>query len=227
MDASTALADFNDRNGSTYRIDSRFMSGLQGGAWLIVDADGQRAVLKVGVRDVERLANIVERVRAGGYPTPAWMGHGSAYFVQEFVPGRGATPLTTSNTPQLIEVLERQAGLLDGLDLVHGDFNSCNILIDDGAVTGVIDVEGFRPGTRAFDYACLLREAYVEDYGDEVIALIHEAGRGVAGPDVLAACAAEAAEFIIGFKLRHEPWRLNEVRARLDRMARDLSEATN
>jgi aminoglycoside phosphotransferase (APT) family kinase protein len=120
-------------------------------------------------------------------------------------------------------VLELQADLLSGGDLVHGDFNSCNILIDDGAVSGVIDVAGFRAGTRVYDYACLLREAYVEDYGDDVIALIHDAARDIAGAGVLAACAASAGEFILEFKQRHEPWRLPEVRTRLERMTSDLA----
>jgi aminoglycoside phosphotransferase len=36
---------------------------------------------------------------------------------------------------------------LPGGDLVHGDFNSCNALLHDGQVSGIIDIEqrGFSP----------------------------------------------------------------------------------
>ncbi|WP_026256965.1 phosphotransferase [Actinopolymorpha alba] len=108
-------------------------------------------------------------------------------------------------------------------DLVHGDFNSCNILLRDGKVSGVIDVEAIGSGTRANDYACLLREAYVEGYGPEVALLLRQAGEAVAGPGVLALCVAATAFEIVGFKLQHEPHRIDEVLARLRRLAGDLA----
>lgn len=259
------ITEFNAAHGTSFRVRSRFATGLQGGAWLLSDETGRRAVLKCHAPpDVALLGADVERVRAAGYPTPAWIGTGvsaagSAYSVQEFVDGRGATPLTGATTPLLLAVLERQAGLapsrdndwparitspvrpdavelverFDRLtaspvplptgDLVHGDFNSCNILLDGSTVAGVIDVEGFGRGTRVFDYACLLREAYVEGYGDDVTDMIGRAAVAVAGPEVLAACAASAAYFIVDFKRHHEPWRISEVIARLCRMADDIA----
>ena len=45
-------------------------------------------------------------------------------------------------------------------DILHYDFNPANILIDGGAVSGVVDWEGVRPGDRAFDLATLLFYAY-------------------------------------------------------------------
>jgi hypothetical protein len=217
------LAEFNNRSGTDFRIASRFASGLQGGAWLLVDGSGRRAVLKSGVTGVESLASMVEVARDGGYPTPRWLGFGATFYVQEYVEGVGATPLTSANTPLLLDVLELQADLLPDGDLVHGDFNSCNILLGADGVAGVIDVGGFRAGTRLYDYACLLREAYVEDYGDDVISLITTAALDAGDPAVLAACASEASEFILGFKQQHEPWRMDEVRSRLRRMHADLA----
>ncbi len=110
-------------------------------------------------------------------------------------------------------------------DLVHGDFNSCNIVLHEGRVSGVIDIETLGNGTRAVDYACLLREAYVEDYGREVTRLVLRAGDAVAGRGVLAVCAAAAAFFIVPFKLRHEPERIDEVLSRLHDLATDLADA--
>jgi hypothetical protein len=250
-----ALREFNAQHRATYRLHSRFSSGLQGGAWLLVDDAGRRAILKTAVPDdIPDLARCVERVRASGYPTPRWLGYGSTYAVIEHVEGRSATPLTTVTTPLLLAVLERQAGLAPARDvrrdqpaagppelvarferlpkplslpvgdLVHGDFNSCNIMLDGGTVSGVIDVDGLGRGTRVYDYACLLREAYVEDYGEEVRTMIRHAAVAVAGPAVLAACAASAAYFIVGFKQRHEPHRMAEIVARLCRMADDVAD---
>jgi hypothetical protein len=112
---------------------------------------------------------------------------------------------------------------IPGKDLVHGDFNSCNILLRDGRVSGVIDVDGLGSGTRVIDYACLLREAYVEGYGSAVAARIRRAAEAVAGPGVLAVCATAAAFFIVEFKLRHDPAAVPEVLSRLDRLALDLA----
>ncbi|HEX3812330.1 MAG TPA: phosphotransferase [Mycobacteriales bacterium] len=112
---------------------------------------------------------------------------------------------------------------LPGGDLAHGDFNSCNILLREGRVSGVIDLDGLGSGTRVIDYACLLRECYVEGYGSAVSARIHRAAEAVAGPAVLAVCATVAAFFIVEFKLRHEPAAVPEVLSHLDQLAIDLA----
>jgi hypothetical protein len=108
-------------------------------------------------------------------------------------------------------------------DMVHGDFNSCNIMLHEDRVSGVIDVEALGSGTRVIDYAWLLREAYVEDYGPEVTHLIRWAGEAVAGPGALALCVAATAFDIVRFKLRHEPSRLAEILTRLHELADDLA----
>lgn len=104
-------------------------------------------------------------------------------------------------------------------DLVHGDFNTCNVLLDGGAVGGVIDVMALGGGSRVVDYACLLREAYVEGYGDEVTRHLREAGAAVAGPGPLALCVAATAFFIVGFKRRHQPDALPRVLTGLHHLA--------
>jgi hypothetical protein len=100
-------------------------------------------------------------------------------------------------------------------DLVHGDFNTCNVLLTDGAVSAVIDIEELGSGTRVIDPGCLLREAYVQHYHPEVKRRLRRAGESVAGPGPLAVCAVAAAFFIVGFKLRYEPAVVLATMARL------------
>lgn len=110
-------------------------------------------------------------------------------------------------------------------DLVHGDFNSCNILLREGAVSAVIDIDELGSGTRVLDYAALLREAYVEGYHPDVASRIQQAAEQVAGPAVLAWCAAPAAFFITPFKARHAPTQLPAALERLHHMADALAKA--
>jgi len=49
-----------------------------------------------------------------------------------------------------------QAPALPSADLAHLDFHHLNVLVEGGAVTGVIDCEGIRPGDHAFDLVTLL-----------------------------------------------------------------------
>jgi len=279
------VEELNAAHGLRFVLHGRCASGLQGGAWTLADASGRLAVLKRqdtgSGPDIRRLAAAVAHIRESGYPTPAWIASGStstgtAYWVQECLPGRSATPLTAPVTELLLDVLERQAELhpgldrdwsarvtamalsdeddapratlrglgragtsllarydrlladvtpasLPGRDLVHGDFNSCNILLHRGSVSGVIDIQDIGGGSRVVDYACLLREAYVQGYGRDVIGLIRRKGEAVAGLGALVLCVAAAAFFIVGFKLRHEPAAVPTVLARLHQLADDLA----
>jgi hypothetical protein len=275
----------NTAHATRFELRGRCAHGLQGGAWTLADDAGRLAVLKLwpgSGPDLGPVAAAVGHVRAAGYPTPAWLASGTSasgasYWVQEYVPGRAATPLTASTVGTLVDVLERQAGLdpgpardwgqrvtamalsdedgglravvrglgsvggsllddydrlldraggvrLPGRDMVHGDFNSCNILLDEGGgIRGVIDVQDMGTGSRAVDYACLLREAYVQDYGDEVTRVIRRGGEAVAGWAPFVVCVAAAAFFIVGFKLRHEPAAIPATLARLQLLADDLA----
>jgi hypothetical protein len=113
---------------------------------------------------------------------------------------------------------------LPGGDLVHGDYNSCNVLMHDGAISGVIDVEALGSGTRAIDYAWLLREAWVVGAGEDVARLIRRAGEAVAGAGVLAVCVAATAFDIVRFQAVHDdPANMPGVLDSLHRLAEDLS----
>lgn len=51
-------------------------------------------------------------------------------------------------------------------DIVHWDFQSANILVDGGAVSGVVDWEGTCLGDCTFDLATLLYYAYADENHD-------------------------------------------------------------
>jgi hypothetical protein len=85
-----------------------------------------------GRRSIHRAAGAVAKIRAAGYPTPAWLAvgittSGFGYQIQGFVPGRSPNRVTVREARPLIEVLETHAGL-----------------------------EALGSGTRVFDYATLL-----------------------------------------------------------------------
>jgi hypothetical protein len=263
MNAEQMLDGINRRHGLSLVPRRRFPTGLQGGAWLVVDPAGGPAVLKWWPGRSRDLTATIDRLRARGYPTPRWLAEGSsgefAYCVQEFASGRPASPITAATVGGILRTLDRHEGLappngrdwntevaemahlgrnvtgrytrllavfegveLPAGDLVHGDFNSINILLAGGRVSGIIDVDNLGHGSRVIDYACLLRESYVEGYGPAVTEPILNAGLKVAGPGPLAIAATAAAYFIVGFKQKHEPHRMPEILDRLDRMAEDI-----
>lgn len=86
---------------------------------------------------------------------------------------------------------------IPGGDMVHGDFNTCNVLAAGAHVTGVIDADAFGHGTRAIDYAWLVREAFADGADRAVADLVREAGEAVAGPAVFAKCTAHTALDIV------------------------------
>ena len=67
------------------------------------------------------------------------------------------------------QIVKVESGRLEELEsdrrLVHGDFNPTNILIDDGAVSGVLDWEYCHSGTPYMDIGNLLRHTPAEYHG--------------------------------------------------------------
>jgi aminoglycoside phosphotransferase (APT) family kinase protein len=132
-----------------------------------------------------------------------WIGRAGAGLVERF--DAVLAPYTAPDLP-------------DG-DLVHGDFNTCNVLTHHGEVSAVIDIDACGSGTRAVDYAWLLREAFVTSADPEAIATIRRAGEAVAGPGVFAICAAATAFDITRFTSRHDPDSLPWLLGGLHRLA--------
>lgn len=88
---------------------------------------------------------------------------------------------------QLVELCRRLADDVDDRcwprsDMVHGDFRPGNVLMMDGKVTGVVDVEA-----RAFDFATLLS---FEQIDADAVELLVAAGAAAGGRQALRACTA-------------------------------------
>ncbi len=124
VDARTAqavLSEANHKHDTQFRLHHRFDDGVQSGVWLLTDEAGRRAVLKwsptrTWAHQIEHDAEGVAKIRAAGYPTPAWLAVGTStdgfgYQVQEFVTGHSPIQVTVNEAWLLIDLLETHAGL--------------------------------------------------------------------------------------------------------------------
>lgn len=92
----------------------------------------------------------------------------------------------------LVDVCRWLSGDLDARDcprsdMVHGDFRPGNVLLVNGDVTAVVDVEAIGSGTRAFDFATLLSYGPIDV---DAVELLVTAGISAGGRHALRACAA-------------------------------------
>jgi aminoglycoside phosphotransferase (APT) family kinase protein len=98
--------------------------GGEFGATLVQDRDCRRAILKAmpdsppWSEGWAASVDLVERLRATGYPAPRYLANGVVaghlYTVQEEVAGAVPRPLTERHARQLLVLAERQAGLGEG-----------------------------------------------------------------------------------------------------------------
>jgi len=92
-------------------------------------------------------------------------------------------------------------------DLVHGDLSTANLLVRAEKIVAVVDVEALGKGHRVSDYACLLREGYMDGADRQVLRRLREVAEAGAGPGALAVSCAATAFLVAGFVLEHLPWR--------------------
>jgi len=121
--ARLILADANRTHGTSYHLAEPVTGGFQSGTWLLRDGKNEdaAAVLKwspnrTRAPQILRAARAVQRARAAGYPTPAWLAAGVAelgfpYHIQQYVPGSSPRRLTVEVAERLVGVLEHQRGL--------------------------------------------------------------------------------------------------------------------
>ena len=137
-----------------------------------------------------------------------------------------------SAAPELRQVVDRYAHLSEQLGLTelpsgefaHGDFHFYNILVHEGRVSAVVDVEACGSGTRAIDYGRLLRDTYFgADGNQEVRAMIKSTGEAVAGPEVLAFCTAAAAIDNLHWRVHCRPVKIPAMLPGFERLAIDLA----
>ncbi|MEV0618178.1 phosphotransferase [Nonomuraea sp. NPDC050404] len=107
--------------GAEVTLLSRLPGGVNGGAVRVQLAGRSHAVLKAVPRahpghldETLRAQRVVEHMRGGGYPTPAWLGVGATathvWHLMDFVDAAPAPELTPSLVEQLTEIIELQAG---------------------------------------------------------------------------------------------------------------------
>lgn len=262
-----ALVHFiNQRHGTVYRLAHRLPGGTRG-AYELMTAQGERAVLKCATHpqrtdQLRRTALIVARLRAVGYPAPAYllvgaMPDGTSYYVQEFMPARPLEQITPPILDPLLAVNDLQGGhrlaveqnwstyvrrvvfagesgwagalrgysaatadlltaveqttrpysaaVLPVTDIVHGDFGQDNVLVDDGRITAVIDLEAAGCGTRAIDLAVLLGWGYDETTPVARARLLSRIAE-IAGPGGAAICLSYQIINMVAYAMgHHEP----------------------
>jgi len=112
---------------------------------------------------------------------------------------------------------------LNSTDLVHGDLHPGNVLVTDGRVAGIIDVEAIGSGTRAIDLARLLATAYAQDARPRTVATLGRAAAAPAGPGGLVLCAAASFFTMTVFLTRHNSPALPQYYAAIERLLHDLN----
>jgi aminoglycoside phosphotransferase (APT) family kinase protein len=204
------IAEVSAQLGGAWQLVRKLPGGLNQGAHLLRGPAGQMDVLKWHPAEPDRVAAaapVITAARDCGWPTPAWLAvgttrSGSAWVLQEFVPGERPSRLDERVAALIVDVLEIQAGLgilagpgwsqwawgtvfedwgalratvragfprggeivaavdaiassyrqdpLDAADLVHGNFEMGNTLLD-GNRLWLVDAQGLSGGSRAYD----------------------------------------------------------------------------
>ncbi len=125
----------------------------------------------MGILDERYLARILELNEAQAGAASSLSGDWPARIVESILDGfqewcildtfRNHSAETAAMLSQMQEhARAAERSHVEAHDAVHFDFNPQNILVDDGAITAVIDWEGCCPGDRAFDLATLLFYSY-------------------------------------------------------------------
>ncbi len=117
-------------------------------------------------------ARALAKISSVGFESPGWINQDGTVSPFSFGSGGGFTAQMLARTDvrkwlgeevveALVEILDRESERLGELNaesrLVHGDFNPTNILVRDGAVSGILDWEFSHSGTPYMDIGNLLR----------------------------------------------------------------------
>lgn len=100
---------------------------------------------------------------------------------------------------------------LPGNDLVHRDLNVSNLLVADGRIAGIIDVEAANGGSRAYDLVSLATSAARDGAPDGVDELFVEAALRAAGRATVAVCGASSYAGMAAFVQERSPESLGLV----------------
>ena len=117
------LAEAQRAVGGDWSLHGALPGGWNEGAWLVRSTAAEQAVLKVHTREQQRVLAAEARVaaaRAHGWPTPEWLAtgrlaSGAVWVLQAYVRGSRPAHLDARVARGLIEALEVQLGLGDGV----------------------------------------------------------------------------------------------------------------
>lgn len=183
----------------------------------------------LGEAEAVLLTDLVNR-QTGLDPDPGrnWSEYARSVVFGETAPARDRL---RASGPAGAAVVEAFLHLCHGLkdlelpssDLVHGDLSTNNVLVEDGQVTGVVDIEALGSGTRVFDLASLLREGYLWRGDPPAMVAIRTEAERIAGPDVLKICVTSTVFEVLDFELAGSSTDLDQMFTRALQLAADLS----
>ncbi|HEY6736082.1 MAG TPA: aminoglycoside phosphotransferase family protein [Candidatus Saccharimonadia bacterium] len=120
MGPQEAVDLINAEHHTTYRVEATYTGGQEQGAYLVVDATGARAVMKVSKNprwadQVKRGKAATDQLRTLGYPVPQYLIIGSAdngsYWVETELPGGPVQGVPTVNqVTDLLRLIDLQKG---------------------------------------------------------------------------------------------------------------------
>ena len=159
----------------------------------------------------ETLIDAVERQAGVACPTQgSWSGYMREVLSSDSGP-RGDVATLGDDGAAFLHLIDAATASLDDTalpetDAVHGDLEAGNILLahpqDPTGPIGIIDIDACGAGTRAIDYAWLVRDATAHQAPEPTTTRLRQAGIAVAGPYVWAACVAFACVELVGFVAR-------------------------
>jgi len=120
MSPETAIQLINSQTNAGYTLGDQLAGGENQGAYLVKDAAGQSAVLKVShnpmwLSQIKRAQAATDHLRPLGYPTPEYSTMGSSgegsYWLQSLMPGAHAIDHPSlEQTTDLLRLIELQKG---------------------------------------------------------------------------------------------------------------------
>ncbi|WP_328325088.1 aminoglycoside phosphotransferase family protein [Kribbella sp. NBC_00382] len=183
----------------------------------------------LGEAEAVLLINLVNR-QTGLDPDPGrnWSEYARSVVFGETAPARDRLRASSPTGAAVVEAFLRLCHGLENLelpsgDLVHGDLSTNNVLVQDGRVTGVVDIEALGSGTRVFDLASLLREGYLWRGDPSALATIRTEAERIAGPDVLKICVSSTVFEVLDFERARSSPDLDQMLTRALRLAADLA----
>ncbi len=121
MDIGSALRAINARHRGHWRLVESLAHGFNQGAFRVRDDDGRHAVLKMGdgpwMRGLRRVAPVLRRARARGWPAPAFLAFGRfgerSYLLREWIDGKTVLEAGCNGSAMdaILAGVELQAGI--------------------------------------------------------------------------------------------------------------------